>query len=103
MLYTKRTGTRSHASPFRMDIFEEKNIALLLHALYGGGLGAQILAQITGCKLGICRQGQLKALDLVELCAQLVGQQAENMTALGLIIPQHSFQPFKNKTRITRW
>ena len=44
MLYTKRTGTHSRASPFRMDIFEERTIAILLRALHGGGLGAQILA-----------------------------------------------------------
>lgn len=68
------------------------------------------------------------AFDSGGLGAQLVGRQPENMTALGLImaqvmevpagticrlvhmltfllasIPQHSFQPFKNKTRITRW
>ena len=85
MLYTKRTGTRSHASPFRMDIFEERNTALLLHTLYGGGFGAQILAQVALGKLRIAGQRQVEAFDLVDLQCQVIGGQAQNVAALGLV------------------
>ena len=85
MLYTKRTGTRLHASPFRMDIFEERNTALLLHTLYGGGFGAQILAQVALGKLRIAGQRQVEAFDLVDLQCQVIGGQAQNVAALGLV------------------
>lgn len=68
-----------------MDIFEERNTALLLHALYGGGLGAQILAQVALGKLRIAGQRQVEAFDLVDLQCQVIGGQAQNMAALGLV------------------
>lgn len=74
-----------HASPFRMDIFEERNTALLLHTLYGGGFGAQILAQVAPGKLRIAGQRQVEAFDLVDLQCQVIGGQAQNVAALGLV------------------
>ena len=68
-----------------MDIFEERNTALLLHALYGGGLGAQILAQVALGKLRIAGQRQVEAFDLVDLQCQVIGGQAQNVAALGLV------------------
>ena len=48
-----------------MDIFEERNTALLLHTLYGGGFGAQILAQVALGKLRIAGQRQVDVFQVM--------------------------------------